>query len=643
MLMNMAFLMLFAGGGSASRWNVDQLKQTPSYQVVSLSPAAGVTSLVYESIPINGTNTEVFAYYGVPAGPAPEGGWPAVVCAHGGGGTAYYDWVKLWNSRGYAAIAMDLEGNRPEWASGLTFNKIRMERGGPVHLGVFADWQEPLEKQWFYHATAQIMLAHSLVRSFPEINPEKTGITGISWGGILTCTVAGLDDRFKFAIPVYGCGFLPESDGTMGVSLRGAGDGRAEWVAANMDPANFLPAARCPILWVNGSNDPHFPMPVFQKSADLVTAPVFFRYEIAMNHSHPAGWTPPEIYLFADSMVKGADSFPVIRRPEQTGNILQAGIEPGSIAGAALCYTVDSGEWLLRKWYSVPASVGAAQLEGVIPPGSTAAFFNCTNQSGLAVSSPFVTLIASTNESQIYEGFGYGALTNFTNNVPNPDAAGGIGLAPVGWKQFNTNANYNGLVFNNDAASLLTPAGYSLTKTNGYMSVARGTNTSATWALRDITPSYAMNVNTTYWFSVVIRNMDNSIWSVDASYLAFRASNTNSMLMGFDNSEKLLISLGGVNATGTDTNLFFKGNYVTVLGKLVLSSTGNDTLYVSAFKHSQTISGEPVSWDLSVTAELGGAVLNNLGMNVGSGNSNVNFDEIRMGKTLSSVTGIPEE
>ncbi len=36
-----------------------------------------------------------------------------IVLIHGGGGTAFSDWVWLWAKRGYAAIAMDLSGHRP--------------------------------------------------------------------------------------------------------------------------------------------------------------------------------------------------------------------------------------------------------------------------------------------------------------------------------------------------------------------------------------------------------------------------------------------------------------------------------------------------------------------------------------------------
>jgi hypothetical protein len=36
-----------------------------------------------------------------------------MVLIHGGGGTAFADWVRLWTGRGYAAIAMDLCGCVP--------------------------------------------------------------------------------------------------------------------------------------------------------------------------------------------------------------------------------------------------------------------------------------------------------------------------------------------------------------------------------------------------------------------------------------------------------------------------------------------------------------------------------------------------
>ena len=45
----------------------------------------------------------------------------------------------------------------------------------------------------------------------PGVDPDRIGVTGISWGGYLTCIVAGVDPRFRFAAPVYGCGFLGDN------------------------------------------------------------------------------------------------------------------------------------------------------------------------------------------------------------------------------------------------------------------------------------------------------------------------------------------------------------------------------------------------------------------------------------------------
>ena len=62
-------------------------------------------ALFYEGADYKGGPTWVFAYYAAPEGKPPAGGWPAVVCAHGGGGTAFPEWVRKWNQNGYAAIA----------------------------------------------------------------------------------------------------------------------------------------------------------------------------------------------------------------------------------------------------------------------------------------------------------------------------------------------------------------------------------------------------------------------------------------------------------------------------------------------------------------------------------------------------------
>ena len=54
---------------------------------------------------------------------------------------------------------------------------------------------------------ADVIRGVSLLASLPDVDSKRLGITGISWGGYLTCIVASLDDRLRVAVPVYGCGF----------------------------------------------------------------------------------------------------------------------------------------------------------------------------------------------------------------------------------------------------------------------------------------------------------------------------------------------------------------------------------------------------------------------------------------------------
>jgi dienelactone hydrolase len=144
------------------------------------------------------------------------------------------------------------------------------------------------------------MRAHSLLRSFPEVDAERTAVTGISWGGYTTCLAASLDDRFKAAVPVYGCGFLHEGESVQKPSIDKLGERKAEWVR-EYDPGSLLPRCRVPILFVNGTNDVHYVLDSYMKSFNVVPGEKQMRIQVHMPHGHQAGWAPEEIGLFIDS------------------------------------------------------------------------------------------------------------------------------------------------------------------------------------------------------------------------------------------------------------------------------------------------------------------------------------------------------
>ena len=189
-------------------WDIGSLKKTPSFRDAALKED-GVKGIFIEGLPCKGRKTEFFAWYGIPKNAS--GKVPGIILLHGSGLTANVEWVRIWNDKGYAAIAIDYDGCIPvanvSGSGGWTYHKW----GGPCHAAQFDQANLDLKNQWFYHAVANAIQAHSFLLSRPEVDPEQTGLTGISWGAQLALIVSGLDGRYKFTVPVYASGFLDES------------------------------------------------------------------------------------------------------------------------------------------------------------------------------------------------------------------------------------------------------------------------------------------------------------------------------------------------------------------------------------------------------------------------------------------------
>jgi len=365
-------------------WDVPALSKPPKVHPAEQRPAKGMRSFFYEGADYKGKPAWVFAYYAAPKGKPPAGGWPAVVCAHGGGGTAYPEWVKKWNGHGYAAIAMDLEGHLPGGKSHHVEGNFptgkRHQNSGPARIDYFGDRDLPDNEQWFYHAVADVIRANSLLRSFKEINPRKIGLTGISWGGTVVSTVAGVDPRFAFVIPVYGAGFIHESDNPglaqwfppKNMTNKQFRDYRTKW-----DPSVHLPYAKMPMLFVSSVADPVFQIDIFAKSAQAAGGPSTLCIRPWMIHAHGSGWDDAcEIWHFADSIVKDGPPLPKLGRPKinpDTG-IVHTKYTSG-FTEAWLYFTTAGGRYKGRKWQFIQCDLGKGELVSRKPlPKKTTAF-----------------------------------------------------------------------------------------------------------------------------------------------------------------------------------------------------------------------------------------------------------------------------
>jgi hypothetical protein len=274
-------------------------------------------------------------------------------------------------------------------------NHSRRECGGPPGWGGFDQTDLPPTDQWTYHAVADVVLAHSLVRSLPQVDAARTGLTGIGWGGYLTCIAAGVDPRFRFAAPVCGCGFLGLNSAPA-TEVRAMGPKNAQYWLGLWDPAIYLPRATMPILWLSGTNDPACPLDAFQESYELPRTSPTLCVRVRMPRREEADAGLEEIHAFAEAMLDNGPPLAQVdirRREGQKACVAFTGQTP--IVKVELNYTTDTGPWQARNWQTAAALLDtkAGRATGILPKEATAYFFNLTDQRGLVVSTEHVGVV----------------------------------------------------------------------------------------------------------------------------------------------------------------------------------------------------------------------------------------------------------
>lgn len=388
-------------------WNRKELfpipRSWPAESVASGSVPNGISASFLEGLPFKGHATRFFAYWGVPTGAGATNVVPAMVLVHGGGGSAFANWVKYWNARGYAAISMDLNGCISGDLAGKNTSHERHAWAGPgaAGCGGFDLLGERPEDQWMYHAVADVVRAHSFLRAQVGVDPGRIGLTGVSWGGVVNCVVASVDDRFRFAAPVYGCGFLYEACSSW-MQRDGSKDPagmhrRSELWSPLWDPMNYLPLARIPVHWLNGTNDGNFSLPSLQASYDLVPTEKSLSLRVRMGHSHgKVSEQAVEVVSFADAILKGAPALPKVGRPVLSDGCLSASFDQDDrlpVASAVLDFSVDdSFWWYSNRWDSVSAQVSGGYARAKVPPTAKWAYLSVKTTNDAVISSAVLDL-----------------------------------------------------------------------------------------------------------------------------------------------------------------------------------------------------------------------------------------------------------
>jgi dienelactone hydrolase len=250
-----------------------------------------------------------------------------------------------------------------------------------------------LKNMWSYQAVADIILAHSLLLSFPEVDDQKTVITGISWGGYLTCLAASLDNRFKAAAPVYGCGFYSECVFKSDLEKMTPTDS-LKWMKY-FDPSSYLRYAKIPFLFINGNKDNWFYVKPYHKTyssikPELRTITIF----PDMKHSHADGWAPEEIKCFFESTLNNGYPLVKIGVVQRRDSILTLPFQTNiTVSSASFYYSNDlNASNTNREWKELKATINNKTKAIVCKlPEFKIGFFTINDIRNLSVSSTFIS------------------------------------------------------------------------------------------------------------------------------------------------------------------------------------------------------------------------------------------------------------
>ena len=335
-------------------WDIDILKIKPEYREAPYddSKVEGLQALLIKGFgPAKNDKTfksdnpkplsqkvraDFFAYMGFPSTPAPKGGYPAVVLIHGGGGTAYPQYTKHWIDQGYAVIALDWYNQRPLKTQKPTERSVKRS---PLDGG---------KRQDHVATIANIILAHSVLRSQPNVNPNKTAFVGLSWGSWYGAMVSSIDTRFKGGVEIY-CGDVKTN--------------------SRFFNGRFHHAIKVPLYWVVSTNDQN--MTVASISKAFKECPTTYNRSIvnALPHSH-VGFYFASCKRMVSHFLNGTANLPKLGDIKVKDNVASAEIlgQGMGIKSAFLCFT-DSNDpkYHKRKWQKIKADINGKIISAKIP------------------------------------------------------------------------------------------------------------------------------------------------------------------------------------------------------------------------------------------------------------------------------------
>ena len=245
-------------------------------------------------------DVDIFAFFSYPKGADRA---PAFIWNPGGLGQASRAYTEGGAARGYATLCIDFP--QPGYRSTGNY---------PINTGL--DIGPDPRKAPIYRGVVALLKAVSYLETRPEVDRDRIGMAGSSWGGFYTTLMIGIDPRLKVGSAIYGTGSLQLGNAWWdGVSRNGkaapSAAERERW-RVTLDPAWRLPTKTTPISWLTGTNDAFYSMPALMQSYKMAAGEKHLTLLPNWDHALPFKMHDDNWYGWLDAHLMGKTPFPTV-------------------------------------------------------------------------------------------------------------------------------------------------------------------------------------------------------------------------------------------------------------------------------------------------------------------------------------------
>ncbi len=361
-LLILYILFFFASIGAATTLPWPNPPDPITWEVVSQSASEGiVTKTIYiNSIQYKGKTSKIFGYFSFPRKAI---NLPAILISHGGGGHAVLSRNISWANRGYAVLSIDLPGKGE--------NRSLSKSTGPNMTVSQLLKTMPLDENYLCHAVAAVRSSISFLAAQKEVDPQNIGMIGLSWGGVLTLLTNGVDSRIKTFINVYGSGHIQEESTWQSLFDKMSEGERQIWDSL-IDPKNVLSQQKSEMLFMTGTNDHCYYLPIFQKS--YIESETYKNLMIFPNIKHKFfGEQIKNAWLWFDLKLKGkGEEFPriIFKEMRDEGEniaLLYKFYGFSELRSARLVFNAGfPSSWTEKIWETKRATIEAEEIKALI-------------------------------------------------------------------------------------------------------------------------------------------------------------------------------------------------------------------------------------------------------------------------------------